>query len=155
MTSKDYKNKFNKLGIGVKVDYDWFMDTYNNEVKPYIPVITTFIKEDNLTHKEIAFVLGVNYHTFKMMIEMFDELSDALKSAKSLMKYKAQFDLQKGLKMKPASGKLLEMQLLRYDDGFKKKADVEVELPKTITFEVKNAKKTDEELEKYAPDIDD
>lgn len=155
MTDKEMREKFDKINFGKMFTLEEFINLYETDVKPYLPVITTFIKEDDLNYKEIAFVLGISKDTFYKMRQFFPELDDALKSAKSLMKFKAQFDLQKGLQLKPASGKLLEMQLLRYDDGFKKKDSVEVEFPKTIEFTVQNKKKTDEELKQYAPDMDD
>lgn len=124
---------------------------YELKVEPFLNVIRSErAKEDRLEQKEIAYALGVSPVRLTKMKRVFSELSDSLETGKNIMHFKAQIDLQKGLiNSEFTNAKMLEMQMIRYDDKYKPKGDkTEVELPKTLNIVFEDASMSDEELEK-------
>lgn len=123
---------------------------YELKVEPFLNVIRSErAKDDKLEQKEIAYALGVKPSRLTKMKKVFPELEDALKVGKNIMHLKAQIDLQRGLiNSGYNNAKMLEMQMVRYDDKYKPKGDKsEVELPKTLNITFSDSSMTDEELD--------
>ena len=114
---KDNQETCDKFGVTP----DYVFDLYHKEVFPYLAVITDFrLANKMLTVKEQAMALGISNNIFTVMRKTFKELELALDSKKSLMKFKSQLDLQKGIvATEHKNPRMIEMQGLRYDDEWK------------------------------------
>jgi len=105
---------------------------------------------EQATYEQIRNALYINMKMWKICKKTFRGLSSALKGRQINMALKAQADLQRELYSNP-NAKLIEMGLLRYDEGYKPKGDVTtVELPKTLNVTYEDKRKTDKELEVHA-----
>ena len=128
------------------LDPEFVWDFYHNEVRPYLSLITDFrLQDESTTEKELKIAFGINNNLWRHLKLGFMELVNTLNSKKSVMKFKAQLDLQKGmLATQHKNPKMVEMQLVRYDDEYKKKQDgTSIQLPEHLEFTITSAKKTD------------
>jgi hypothetical protein len=136
--------KFIKIGLSP----EYVFERYHFDIKPYLEIITEFkIKSPSIRDKDLRSLLHITTNVWRLAKLSFKEFKLALSSKKSLMEFKAQLTLLKGLEnTNYKNAKMVEMFGLRYDENWKTKNDRdEVELPKTFEVTIKNAKLSDEE----------
>lgn len=140
---------------GVKTDKVY--DTYYSKVYPYLDLIGDFMSRDApASEKQLRRALGVGTNTWGACKKVFVELNDYLDTKESYMHLKVELDLEKGLQnTEYKQPKLQEMRQQIYNrDRYKPKADIEVEMPKTLTVVIEDAGKSDEELKEFEPIIE-
>ena len=118
---EEIKDKFN-------VDPEEIYKKYVTYVKPHLLVITDFIANKNksgnkIFEKEIGYIFGLRYKEFKAMKHCFVELEEALGAERSLMKFKSAIALSEANRLKPASAKIIDIMLRKYDDEYLKKEE--------------------------------
>lgn len=142
------EHRYNKHVLNKNVDPEYVFDEYHRKIKPFLSIITDFkLHDKDVTEKQLKVVLGVSHSVWLISKNTFPEFKDALNAKKSVMKLKAQLDLQKGLiNTGFKNPKMIEMQGLRFDDEWKTKSDKEeVALPKTIEVITRSHRLSDEE----------
>lgn len=153
---KDFKEQYGEFisqkGLKVKKLYN----LYYTKVEPYLQLIANYrARENAVTQAIIAQVLGVGERYFRVMKEIFKELEISMNNKHEYMDLVAQKALITANNERPDNAKTVEMMLFRWDKEYKKNNDGETELPSKLDITIRNAKKEDEELEDYAPEIDD
>lgn len=119
----DKVEKYQKGGVDKYIDYAYEM--YIKKVHPFRSVITDWrVKNDDRPNlEELRLILDLPRTLFEIYKDM-DSLKPYLDINKSIMKYKAQMDLQEAIELAKENGqinaKLLEMQLKRYDIDYTK-----------------------------------
>jgi hypothetical protein len=142
ITREEYIEQYADVCANRKLDAGEVYDNYVNKVQPYLSVVTAFrIGNERAREDQLALALYVGRLEFRTMKQTFKELEEALKAEQSVMKLKSMIDLQRGLiASEYKNAKMLDMQSTRYDDEYKNKGDgVEVNIPKTLEINIKNA----------------
>jgi hypothetical protein len=142
ITREEYIEQYGDVCANRKLDAGEVYDNYVNKVQPYLSVVTAFrIGNERAREDQLALALYVGRLEFRTMKQTFKELEEALKAEQSVMKLKSMIDLQRGLiASEYKNAKMLDMQSTRYDDEYKNKGDgVEVNIPKTLEINIKNA----------------
>ena len=156
MKYETFEKRHPKGSEGLKgLNPEFVYENYHKHIKPYIAMIESFLaREDRPSDKVLKSALGISSRLWNASAECFEEFGLAVSLPEEYMEIKAQIDLQKGLEgTEYKNPKILEMQLQRYDKGYKKNAEVEVELPTTLKVEILDKSLGDEELKEHEPEL--
>ena len=154
-------DKFNKIHgdkcINAGYEVEDVYEYYHEHIYPYLPLIARYRDERNVEIyadlETIRFSLYINKGYWKICRKVFKGLITALNGKATRMDLMVQGVLVKELQTNP-NAKYVDMGMLRYDEGYKPKGDkTELAIPKTISFEVRQARLPDEEFEKRTPQL--
>ena len=122
-------------------------EVYHSNLYPYLDLISDEMKKvDKPTEEQIMLAFFVKADYWRVIKKTFTGINQALNGKRIGMRLKAQIDLLKGVELSPSSGKLIETQLIRYDNEFKPKGqEVPQELPKTIQVNIVDMSLDDKE----------
>ena len=134
---------------------DYVYDSYVNEVKPYLSVISNLIAEGKVSEKQIKIAMGISGRLWNVCKELFEEFSELIESQEDISQLKADLLLMEGIEAtEKKNPKMIEMYQTRYNPKYKPKGeDVKLELPKKLEINILDSKMEDEELEEYEPKI--
>lgn len=156
ISKDDYIEKYGqKVFDDYGVDAEDVWTTYHARVEYAIDLIPRFrIGDKNVTEKYLQIAFGVGRNEWKAMKDTFERLQEALASDREYMKLKSEIELMKGIRNSHGTNKgMIELMLKLYNDDFKKSEEQKIELPKTLDIKITSAKKTDEELKEFSPEI--
>ena len=134
---------------------DYVYDSYVEDIKPYLSVISNLIAEGNVSEKQIKLAMGISGRLWNTCKELFEEFNELIESKEDISRLKADILLLEGIEAtEKKNPKMIEMYQHRYNPNYKPKGDkVELELPTTLEINILDSKMEDEELEEYEPNI--
>src|SRR6056297_766687 len=146
MTKLEFMEKYSgEIRTKYKIEPEFLFDEYKDKVHPYLSLITSFKLENKLLQDYCAMELMVDKRLFGIMRKYFSELDEAWTGKKEVMQFKANLDLQKALLEKPTSGKLNEIQMVRWDEEYKKKDEGSRIEDVNVNFNIVDASKPNED----------
>lgn len=148
MTKKEYEDKFpqgcEELG-GMNPDNVW--DKYHSKVKPYLPVISAHLAQDEPTPLfVITKGLKVSRKFFNVCRAIFEDLQEVLDTKVNFAQFTADVLIQEGVeKTDGKNPRMIELYQKRFNPKYGEKAEVEVKLP-VMEVVFTDAKMEEEEL---------
>lgn len=133
---------------------DYAYKTYMYKLQPYLSLITQWKNDENPPNEEIIRITLDIPKTLWSIYKKFDLIRAHLDLDKSIMKFKAQKNLEEavniGLKKEQPIAKLHEMQMQRYDDDYNKRKQGEKteQLPTSVEIKFGNGKMSDDDIKK-------
>lgn len=134
---------------------EYIFKQYQVKVEPYLGLITQWKNEENPPNEEIIRITLDVSRPIWGILKKFPYIKAHLDLDKSIMKFKAQQNLEKAIKIgledrKPVA-KFHEMQLQRYDDDYNKRKQgegVANSLPTRIKIDIEDGSMSDVEIKK-------
>lgn len=135
------------------VKADDLYEKYTVFIKPHLVTINDYVINENdgkmLSMDELSLSLGVTKKVISLCVKFFKELDDARKGKYgNVVGLRARIRLDKAIELKPTQPKLIEMDMLRNDKGYKPKGEeTSNDIPPKIIVEFKDETVTEEALE--------
>jgi hypothetical protein len=148
MTRQEYNEKFpegDNVFKGMNRDNVW--DRYHTMIRPFLPVISAHLTEDEPTPLFIITKgLKVSTKFFNVCREIFEDLQEVLDNKINFAQFTADVLIQEGVeKTEGKNPRMIELYQKRFNPKYGEKAELEVTLP-TMEVIFTDAKMEEEEL---------